>query len=129
MKVLFVIPDLGYHGDARQLALLARHLPRSRFEPRVCALNAAGPFAEPISAAGVPVENLGWSRRVDPRPLWRLRNLIRSWRPDVIHAWRTSCLRAALLAGGRYLSRVIVSRPLSPGMSFFMAAARDRYSP
>jgi glycosyltransferase involved in cell wall biosynthesis len=112
--VLLVIPSLSYSGAARQLTLLAAGLQRDRFEPRVCVLARAGPWAEAIQAAGVPVDILGWTRMIDLRALWRLRRLLRSFLPDVIHAWGPAALRAVFQAGGRNGARLLVSGPIPP---------------
>ena len=63
--VLFVTPDLDYGGVSRQVCLLARGLSdwRGRFAARVCALGGPAPWAEALRRDGVPVEELGWSRR------------------------------------------------------------------
>src|SRR4051794_12025429 len=112
-KVLYVIPSLDYGGAARQLGLLAAGLPRDRFEPRVCVLGRDGPLGTPLRAAGVPVEVLGWTRSFDPRPPWRLRQILRDFRPDVLHLWTPAAVRAAALSGGLKKSRPLVSAPLT----------------
>jgi len=97
----------------KQLTLLARGLPRDRFEPRVCVLGDDGPAGAVLRGAGVLVETLGWSRPFDPGALWRLRRRVQTFRPDVIHAWRPRSLRAVALAAGRG-SRLVVSEPCLP---------------
>ncbi len=98
-KVLFVIPDAHNCSTAAQLDWLARSLPRERFACRVCVLGSDGPFARRLRAAGMAVDVLGWQRLVDGRPLWRLRRLLQIYRPNLIHTWRPSALRAVALAG------------------------------
>jgi glycosyltransferase involved in cell wall biosynthesis len=112
MKILFVTPGAEPDGASAQLTLLCQGLPRERFEAHVCTLGAGGPRAVP-GAAGVPLTALGWARLLDPRPLWRLRRLVRSFRPDVIHAFRPASLRALALAVGRPPCPLVVSRPLT----------------
>jgi glycosyltransferase involved in cell wall biosynthesis len=114
MRVLHVIPDLRYGGATKQLTLLVRHLPRDRFESRVCVLQP-DPRAHLLQEVGVGIDLLNWRRLLDPRPLWRLRHLLRSWRPDIIHAWRPASLRAILLAGGRKAAHRVASAALIPG--------------
>src|SRR5262249_34892151 len=102
MKILFVVPGLDAGSAAKQLALLAPGLPRDRFEVRVCVLGGEGAFAQRLRSAGVVPEVLGWTRPLDVRSPWRLRRLVRSYLPDVIHAWHPSSLRAlAFAAAGR----------------------------
>ncbi|MCI0455573.1 MAG: glycosyltransferase [Gemmataceae bacterium] len=112
MKILFVTPGTEPDGAATQLSLLARRLPRSRFEGQVCTLGPEGHLATTLRAEGVAVASLGWSRWLDPLPLWRLRRLVRDFQPDVIHAIRLPALRALALAVGRPERRLVVSRPL-----------------
>jgi glycosyltransferase involved in cell wall biosynthesis len=111
--VLHVTPGLDYSGPARQLTLLARHLPRDRFAVRVCVLGRSSPWAEALRAAGVPVDVLGWTRTVDARPLLALRRLVREVRPDVVHAWGRPALRAAALAARP--ARLVGGSLLPPG--------------
>src|SRR5437764_855853 len=96
MRVLYLLPDLGYTAAARRVGRLAPALPPDRFTPHVAMLGRAGPLAEPLRAAGVPVHELG-GRRADPRVLLRLRRLLRELRPDLVHAWRLPAARAAAL--------------------------------
>src|SRR5437588_10509521 len=96
MRVLYLLPDLGFSAAARRVSLLAPALPRDRFTPHVAVLGRAGPFAEPLRAAGVPVHELA-GRRADPRALSRLYRLLRELRPDLVHAWRLPAARAAAL--------------------------------
>jgi glycosyltransferase involved in cell wall biosynthesis len=126
MRVLHVIPDLGYSGAAKQLSLLASRLPRDRFETRVCVLKTPGPYTPILQAAGLTVEALGWTRPLDPRPLWRLRRLLRTWRPEVIHAWRPASLRTLLLAGERKIP-LVVSAALTAGARGPQLSRLDRW--
>jgi glycosyltransferase involved in cell wall biosynthesis len=109
MKVLYVIPDLGYGSPARQLTLLAPRLPRDRFEPHVCVLGRPGPFGRVLQDAEVPVEVLHWVRLVDLAPLWQLRRRLKSLQPDMIHTWGPLALRAVGLVRAGRVGRLGVS--------------------
>ncbi|MFL5241515.1 MAG: glycosyltransferase [Gemmataceae bacterium] len=98
LKILFVIPSLEYGGAAKQLILLATHLPRDRFLPTVCVLSTAGPWLEGLRKAGVACEILRWTRAIDPQALLRLRKSIQIKNPNVIHAWTGPALRASWAA-------------------------------
>jgi glycosyltransferase involved in cell wall biosynthesis len=111
VKVLFLIRDLDFRSGPKQLSLLAPALPRARFEICVGMLTGNGPFGAPLRASGVRVEALGWNRLVDVRPFWQLRRLLRSFRPDLIHCWDLSALRALALAGDRPRSKIMVTLP------------------
>jgi glycosyltransferase involved in cell wall biosynthesis len=97
-KILLLVPDLEYGSVATQVSLLATGLPRSQFEVRVAVLGRSGPLAEPLTAAGIPVDVLGWHRLLELNPLRRLRQLVNEYRPEIIHAWRWPALRALSLA-------------------------------
>ncbi len=112
-KVLFVIPSLEYGGAAGQLTLLALHLPRERFSPRVAVLGRDAPWAQVLRKSGVEVDLLGWRRPFDLRPFLALRSLARDWRPDVVHAWCPAGLRAVglmpgALGGGRLFASALL---------------------
>ena len=98
LKVLHLIPDLDYCGAGKQLVLLAKHLPRERFEIRVCALGPAGPLLDALRDAAVPVKVLNWTRLIDIRPYLTIRSLLKEFRPHLIHAWRQPAWRFACLA-------------------------------
>jgi glycosyltransferase involved in cell wall biosynthesis len=114
-KVLFVIPSLEYGGAAGQLTLLALHLPRDRFQPRVAVLGGDAPWVQVLRAAGVAVDLLDWQRPFDFRPFLGLRSLAREWQPDIVHAWCPAGLRAVTLLPGATGGRLIASAVLLPG--------------
>jgi len=99
--VLFVIANLEYSGAARQLSLLAANLPRESFRVRVAVLGTETPWVASLRGQGVDVEVLGWRRPFDVLPFMALRRLVRSMRPDVLHVWGTTALRAVKLTGSR----------------------------
>jgi glycosyltransferase involved in cell wall biosynthesis len=109
MKILFLTPGAGPDGAAAEVTLLCQDLPRERFEVHVCTLGDSVLRGAP----GAPLTALGWSRLLDPRPLWRLRRLVRAFQPDAIHAFRPTSLRALALAVGRPPCPLVVSRPLT----------------
>src|SRR5207302_466213 len=100
---------LKYSGAAKQLLLLATQLPRERIEPLVAVLGMNGPWAEELRRASVPHEWLGWKRLYDAKPFLRLRELGRSFEPDVIQALGIPALRAIAFTGTRGKSRLVVS--------------------
>jgi len=85
VKLLFVIWSMAIGGAERVIALLARHLDRSRYEPMIACLNEPGAFAAELEAEGIRVialHKLGW---FDIRVLWRLMRLIRRERIALVH--------------------------------------------
>jgi glycosyltransferase involved in cell wall biosynthesis len=113
-KVLFVITDLGLNGAARQLTLLAGHLPRERFEVHVCVLGLETLWTTTLRKSGVAVETLGWRRSFDLGPVLGLRRVMRSFRPDVVHVWGGTALRVLRASGGARGARTLLSAALPP---------------
>jgi glycosyltransferase involved in cell wall biosynthesis len=111
MKIFFIINSLAYAGPARQLGLLAAHLPGERFVVRVCSLGAETPWAAALRAAGIEVACLGWRRLFDVRPLVECRRGLRAFVPDLIHAWGWTALRAAAAVAPRR-PPLLLSAPL-----------------
>lgn len=113
MRILFVIPDLGYSGAGKQLTLLAPALPREHFEVCVAAIGSNGPFGAVLQKAGIGVETLGWRRWVELAALGRWRRLLADYKPDVVHAWRPGALRFLNPLSGWSPDRLAVSAPLA----------------
>jgi glycosyltransferase involved in cell wall biosynthesis len=115
--VLFVIASLEYSGAARQLTLLASGLPRELFHVRVVVLGTDSPWVESLRAAGVEVEVLGWRRSFDVLPFLALRRIVKSMRPDVVHVWGVTALRAMVMSGSRGAKRLFVSAAVRPAQT------------
>jgi glycosyltransferase involved in cell wall biosynthesis len=111
--ILFVIPSLAYSGAARQLSLLAAGLPRESFRVRIAVLGTEAPWVGSLRGEGVEVEVLGWRRPFDVLPFAALRRLVKATRPDVLHVWGATALRAIVLTGSRPAHRLLVSAALS----------------
>jgi glycosyltransferase involved in cell wall biosynthesis len=119
MKILQLIPNLRYTGAAKQLAMLGIGLPSDRFQVQVAVLQSApeSGIAALLKQHGIAARVLGQGRRFDPLCLWRLRQLLRSSRPDLVHVWGDSCLRWVTLAAPRSVLPMIVTDALaSPRM-------------
>lgn len=86
-RILQIIPTLERGGAEKQLALLARGLPRDEFDVHVCALTRSGPLHAELEAAGIPVTVIGKRWKFDPRAYHQLERLIRQWRPDLVQTW------------------------------------------
>src|SRR5438445_2079018 len=110
MRILFVISDMRYGGAAKQLTLLAPQLASDRFQTRVCVLGVETPWTQVLASAGVSVEALDWTRSLDAKPFWRLRQVIREFHPDIVHAWGVAAMRA--VSPARISARLVVSEPL-----------------
>jgi len=84
-KVLYLADTLSNGGAERQLALLVKYLP-PEWDRRVWSLGG-GPFAEAISASGVPVEVHERRWRYDLAPILDLWHTLIRWRPAIVHSW------------------------------------------
>jgi glycosyltransferase involved in cell wall biosynthesis len=87
LRVLQVIPTLDRSGAEKQMALLARGLPRDRFAVEVAALTRLGPLAGELDAAGVPVTLFSKRFKADLGALIRLGRWMKGRRFDVVHTW------------------------------------------
>lgn len=87
LHVLQVIPTLDRSGAEKQMALLARGLPRDRFQVEVAALTRLGPLASELTEAGIPVTRIGKRWKLDPQALGRLAGLMKRGRFDVVQTW------------------------------------------
>jgi glycosyltransferase involved in cell wall biosynthesis len=115
-RVLFIVPSLEFGGTSKQLQLLALGLPRARFHVHVAVLATRGlPQAEYLRSRGIQVSELGGKRLVDFGPVRRLHQLLKGFRPDVIHAWHLMSLRVLVAAGTRSRGLLVVSRATQPG--------------
>lgn len=86
-RVLLLITELDPGGAEKQLFHLATGLDRARFEPRVVCLRGFGEVGQALRRAGVPAESLGMKRKWDMRAPFRLRRVLKEWKPDVIHSF------------------------------------------
>ena len=86
-RILHIIPTLDQAGAEKQLSLLVTRLPRAEFDVRVVALTRGGPWLDRLRRAGIHVEVIGKSMKIDPWALHRLYRSIRSWDPMVVHTW------------------------------------------
>jgi glycosyltransferase involved in cell wall biosynthesis len=93
-RVAHLISGL-YTGGAEMM--LYKLLSGTRHESLVISMTGSGTVGEPIRQLGVPVHLLEMPRgRLTPGGLWRLRALLRRFRPDVLQTW----LYHADLVGG-----------------------------
>src|SRR5271155_1161953 len=87
LKVLQLIPTLDRSGAEKQMVLLAKGLPRDRFQVEVAALTRLGPLKGELDEAGIPVTLIGKRHKVDPMALGRLIRFLKEKRFDVVQTW------------------------------------------
>jgi glycosyltransferase involved in cell wall biosynthesis len=86
-RILHIIPTFERAGAGKLLLLLARGLPRDRFDVHVCSLGRGGPLRAEFHKAGIPTTVIGKRWQVDPLAFARLVRTIRRLRPDLVHTW------------------------------------------
>ncbi len=84
---MFVISGLGLGGAERQVVLLSRELARLEHQVRVYTLTRETPRLDELEGANVNVTVDQKRRRLDFDVLGRLRQRMRSWRPDIVHGF------------------------------------------
>src|SRR5947209_3038663 len=87
MKILFVISELTFGGAQKQLVELSRQLARTGHEVVIYTLNRDVPREAELEGSGVTLMVDQKRSRLDPALLLRLRSLIESWQPDVVHSF------------------------------------------
>lgn len=87
IRVLEVLASLRRAGAERVAVSLAGGLDRARFETAVVSLYDPFPggFEAALDECAVPVWHLGKRRGLDPRMWTRLAQVVRRFRPDVLH--------------------------------------------
>ena len=116
LRLLFVTTGLNVGGAETQLVHVATRLKARGWDVRVVSLipSLSSAYAKDLEAAGIPVVSLNIRRKLpDPRPFLQLAQLIRTWRPHVVHS---HMVHANLLA------RLV--RPLAP-IPVLVCAARN----
>jgi len=87
--LLLVVPDLGCHGPAKQVSLLAPALPRDHFTVHVAVQGPEGIFSGPLVKAGIPLHFLSaHSRAISV--CFALQQLLGKLSPDIVQTWRTA---------------------------------------
>jgi glycosyltransferase involved in cell wall biosynthesis len=110
--VLLVNVSLANGGLERQLLLLAQNLPAT-WEARLWTLEG-GPFERPFQEAGIPWRCRPRRWRFDPTPAFDLWQVMRRWRPDVVHAWHWMPAAAAV-PGSRLLGIPLIDGSIRMG--------------
>jgi glycosyltransferase involved in cell wall biosynthesis len=87
MRLVHIITALDAGGAETFLARLLKRLP-PRFETSVISLSPIGAIGERMCASGVNVSTLGMTRRsLAPGPIFRLRDMLKEAKPDIVQTW------------------------------------------
>lgn len=89
MKIVYVIVGLTTGGAEIMLYRILTRINRDRFSPSVVCLMDRGTLGDRIEALGIPVYTLGMKTGGVPTPnvIWKLVNIIREIKPDLIQGW------------------------------------------
>ncbi len=99
LRLLLLTVGLGIGGTEEQIKELAVRLDRRRYDVTVCALKGDGTIAQELRALGLPVVLLEGKGKGDMSVLHRLYRLLRTLRPDLIHAFLGPANLGAALVG------------------------------
>lgn len=102
LRILHVDAAREWRGGERQLLLLAAGLRERGIEPLVAA-RPGSPLLQRLKAEGIATAALAMRSDLDLLAVRRLRRLIATWRPDVVHAHdrRGHALALSALVGRR----------------------------
>jgi glycosyltransferase involved in cell wall biosynthesis len=97
MKVVFLTRELDYGGAQRQLVALAKGLHARGHRVVVALFYSGGPLEQELLEAGVRIRPLQKRGRWDLLPfLFRLAQVMREERPDILHSYLTDLVTVAL---------------------------------
>ena len=87
LRVLQLIPTLDRSGAEKQMVLLAKGLPRDRFQVEVATLSRLGPLERELRDAGIPITPIRKHFKVDPFALLSLARFLKSRSFDIVQTW------------------------------------------
>lgn len=124
LRILHVDSGREWRGGQRQVFLLARGQREQGHEPLVVAA-ADAPLLHRLRSAGLAASAVRMRADWDFAAARRVRNLIRTWRPDIVHAHdaRGHALALGALIGRRDLPLVVTRRVA------FVPRGRMKYGP
>ncbi|MBF0341832.1 MAG: TIGR03088 family PEP-CTERM/XrtA system glycosyltransferase [Magnetococcales bacterium] len=145
MKIAHLVHRLDIGGLETVVSQLVNHLPQDRFEHAVISLTAISDFKKRIVHPRVTFHTLRKQEGKDPAVWWRLWKLLRTLRPDLVHACNLATLEAAIptrLAGvkrfvhaehgrdthdpdGTRWKYLLLRRLLTPWVDAFVPVSRD----
>ncbi len=110
MRVLHIDTEKGWRGGEQQALYLALGLARRGVE-NLCVGQPGKPYVERCAAKGLAVDAIRMRGEADPVAVARLRRLLRTWRPDVVHMHTSHAHTLGVLASrSAGVGRTVVSR-------------------
>ena len=86
-KILLLVVGLGVGGTEAHVLELASRMDRKKFDVLVCSLKPLGQLGNELQGRGIRVVSLEGQGKYDPRVLWRLREIIKRERPDLVQSF------------------------------------------
>ena len=86
-RILEILTSCDLEGGWRQCTLLASRLPVHEFDIQFCLLSKDTSDLLLLEKTGLPVHAIGSGRKINPWILVPLIQLMRRWKPDVVHSW------------------------------------------
>jgi L-malate glycosyltransferase len=110
MRVLHIDTEKGWRGGEQQALYLAEGLAK-RGVRNLCVGQPDRPYLERCAAKGLEIAPLRSRGEADPRAVARLRGIVKSWRPDVVHMHTSHAHTLGVLAAkSAGVGRTVVSR-------------------
>lgn len=108
--VIHIITGLSTGGAERMLYNLLSKINRMQFDPVVISLMDRGTLGDRIEALGIPVHTIGIKPGMLPTPsvIWRLIQIVRQIKPDLIQGWMYHGNLAAQFASGFFSQKIPV---------------------
>ena len=125
LRILHLDSGREWRGQQRQVLLLARGLRERGYEPLIVGMPES-PLVQRSRARGVAVSAVKTRGGWDLRAVQRLRALLRTWRPDLVHAHdgRSHALALLALIGRRRVPLVVTRRVVTPPRNFLARHGR-----
>jgi glycosyltransferase involved in cell wall biosynthesis len=108
-----LIPTLDRSGAEKQMVLLAKGLPRDRFQVEVATLTRLGPLKGELEDSGIPVTSFGKRLKVDPLALMRLIRFLKVRRFDALQTWIFAANTYGRVAAGLAKVPVVITTEMA----------------
>lgn len=94
MRVLWLLPDFGFHAASRQAAIVVPELVRLGHEVAVVALRSGGGMTPVLRELGLPVRELASPTDMPVKCLFELEKVLKDTSFDLAHTWRLPAARS-----------------------------------
>jgi len=133
-RILFVITDLDYGGAETQVRDVALAFKGQGLSVGVVSMLPPVAYQNDLTSAGIHLWSLDMKRKwPDARMVWRLANIVRQFRPDIVHSHMIHAnllARVSRAAGWRGTPLVCTAHSVNEGGRLRMCAYRvtDRWA-